>query len=210
MIGIFGGTFDPVHFGHLRAASEALEALPLANLRLLPAGQPPHRSLTFAPAEHRFAMLELALQSQPDLIADDREVRRTGHSFMVDTLLEFREQTGDSPLLLLIGQDAANTLDTWHQWQRLFELAHIVIMRRPDSKHVYSGQLFREVQPRLVSDVKALGETSSGLVLPLEVTQLAISSTRIRSLIAAGRTARFLLPEPVIRYIDENGLYRDD
>ncbi|HMB59272.1 MAG TPA: nicotinate-nucleotide adenylyltransferase [Xanthomonadales bacterium] len=210
MIGIFGGTFDPVHFGHLRAASEALEALPLANLRLLPAGQPPHRSLTFAPAEHRLAMLELALQNQPDLIADDREVRRTGHSFMVDTLRVFREQAGNSPLLLLIGQDAANKLDTWHQWQRLFELAHIVIMRRPDSKHVYSGQLFREVQPRLVSDVQALGETCSGRVLPLEVTQLAISSTRIRSLIAAGRTARFLLPEPVIRYIDEKGLYRED
>jgi len=208
MIGIFGGTFDPVHFGHLRAASEAQEALSLENLRLLPAGNPPHRSLTFASAQHRLAMLRLALEGHPDLAADDREVRRSGHSYMVDTLREIREQEGPVPLLLMIGQDAANKLDSWHQWQQLFELAHIVIMRRPESKHEYSGALYQEVQPRLVSDPNRLRHEPCGSVLPLEVTQLAISSTRIRSLVAEGKSPRFLLPDRVINYIHEHGLYR--
>ena len=207
MIGIFGGTFDPVHFGHLRAASEAKEALGLEQLWLLPAGQPPHRSNTFAAAEHRLAMLRLALEKHPDLRVDDREVRRAGHSYMVDTLREVRGQEGDVPLLLMIGQDAANALDTWHHWKELFSLAHIVIMRRPDSGHAYSAQLRQEMESRQVSDVRLLRNAPSGRVLPLEVTQLAISSTDIRSLVANGKNARFLLPDPVITYIQQNELY---
>ena len=208
MIGIFGGTFDPVHFGHLRAASEARERLSLADLRLLPAGNPPHRATTFAAAEHRLAMLRLALEDHQDLWADDREVRRGGRSYMVDTLREVRSEAGDAPLLLLIGQDAANSLDSWHRWRELFTLAHIVVMRRPDSRHIYSGKLFEQVQPRLVSHLQALGGESAGLILPLEVTQLAISSTDIRRQIAAGESPRFLLPDSVIEYIHGNGLYR--
>ena len=207
MIGIFGGTFDPVHFGHLRAADEAREGLFLSSLRILPAGTPPHRPNTFAAAEHRLAMLRLALEGHDDLWADDREVRRKGFSFMVDTLQEIREEEGEVPLLLMIGQDAANSLDSWHRWQRLFSLAHIVIMRRPDSRHVYSGRLFEEIQPRTVNSPQALSKAPAGLVLPLEVTQLAISSTEIRNRIAAGKSPRFLLPDGVIDYIRKHGLY---
>lgn len=208
MIGIFGGTFDPVHFGHLRAADEAREALSLDDLRLLPAGQPPHRSHTFASAGHRLAMLGLALEGQTGLRADDREVRRSGCSYMVDTLAEIRREEGDVPLLLMIGQDAANSLDSWHEWRSLFDLAHIVVMRRPDSRHEYSEALTRQVQGRLTTDPGRLRESVSGLVLPLEVTQLAISSSFIREKIRSGRSARFLTPESVIRYIGEHGLYR--
>lgn len=208
MIGIFGGTFDPVHFGHLRAANEAKERLSLIDLRLLPAGNPPHRSITYASAHHRLAMLRLALAGHDDLWTDDREVRRSGYSFMVDTLTEIRREEGNIPLLLLIGQDAVNSLDSWHEWQALFTLAHIVIMRRPDSRHDYSGALFREVQPRLVKDPQLLEESPAGLVLPLEVTQLAISATDIRRQIAAGESPRFLLPDRVIDYIHEHRLYR--
>ncbi len=209
MIGIFGGTFDPVHYGHLRAAIEARERLSLDDLRLLPAGNPPHRSMTFASAEHRLAMLKLALSGHDDLWADEREVRRNGYSYMVDTLREIRLEEGDAPLLLMIGQDAANTLDSWHQWQQLFTLAHLVILRRPDSRHVYSGALFKEVQPRVVSDPALLASSPAGLVLPLEVTQLAISSTDIRRKIAGGESVCFLLPDPVIQYIGDNRLYGD-
>lgn len=207
VIGIFGGTFDPVHYGHLRAASEALEALSLADLRLLPAGNPPHRDVTFAPAEHRLAMLKLALEEHGDLWADDREVRRQGHSYMVDTLKEIRNEEGDVPLLLLIGQDAANKLDSWYRWEQLFELAHLVVMRRPDSVHAYSAVLSGEVQPRIVDDPRLLQQSPAGLVLPLEVTQLAISSTNIRHQIAIGKSPRFLLPGNVVKYIRDNGLY---
>lgn len=208
VIGIFGGTFDPVHYGHLRAAVEAREGLGLSSLRLLPAGTPPHRTVTFAAAEHRLNMLRLATEGHPDLEVDDREVRRAGPSYMVDTLAEIRREERATPLLLMIGQDAANELDSWHEWQRLFELAHLVFMRRPDSRHVYSGALFAEVQPRLVDRPEALHDRPCGLVLPLEVTQLAISSTGIRQLIAQGRSPRFLLPDTVIEYLERHAIYR--
>jgi nicotinate-nucleotide adenylyltransferase len=206
-IGIFGGTFDPVHYGHLRAALEAMERLHLQDFRLLPAGTPPHRANTFASADHRLAMLKLALSRYPELQVDDREVRREGSSFMVDTLGEIRREEGEAPILMMIGQDAANVLDQWHDWHKLFDLAHLVIMRRPESKHIYSGALFEQVQPRLVNNPDRLRTSPAGLILPLEVTQLAISSTEIRRQIHAGLSPRFLLPDSVIEYILEHGLY---
>ncbi len=207
-IGIFGGTFDPVHYGHLRAAIEAMEMLQLQDFRLLPAGTPPHRANTFASADHRLAMLKLALFRYPELQMDDRELRREGPSFMVDTLGEIRREAGDAPILTMIGQDAANDLDQWHEWHRLFDLTHLVIMRRPDSKHNYSGALLAQMQQRLVNNPGRLQDSAAGLILPLEVTQLAISSTGIRRQIRAGLSSRFLLPDPVIDYIFEHGLYQ--
>ena len=127
---------------------------------------------------------------------------------MVDTLEEIRREEGAKPLLLVIGQDAANVLDSWHEWQQLFRLTHIVIMRRPDSRDVYSAQLLREIQPRLVHEVRRLQAVPAGRVLALEVTQLAISSTDIRRQIAHGVSPRFLLPDPVLDYIYQHGLYR--
>ena len=206
-IGIFGGTFDPVHYGHLRAALEAMEMLQLQDFRLLPAGTPPHRANTFASADHRLAMLKLALSRYPELQVDDREVRREGSSFMVETLGEIRKEAGDAPILMMIGQDAANVLDQWHEWHRLFDLTHLVIMRRPESKHIYSSALFEQMQPRLVNNPDPLKNSAAGLILPLEVTQLAISSTEIRRQIHAGSSPRFLLPDLVIDYIIEHGLY---
>jgi len=208
--GIFGGTFDPVHYGHLRAASEAGERLELEDLRLLPAGTPPHRPAPFAAAHHRLAMLNLALSGQPDLWADDREIRRPGNSYMVDTLTDIRREEGDVPLLLLIGQDAANALDSWHRWLQLFQLAHIVILRRPDTSQAGSGALLHEFQTRSVKEPLPLRQKPAGLVYSLEVTQLAISSTDIRRQIAGGNSPRFLLPDSVIGYIRDNRLYTDD
>lgn len=208
LLAIFGGTFDPVHFGHLRAAVEARESLGIDRLNLMPAGTPPHRDTTFASAAHRLAMLRLAVQDYADLPVDPREVLREGYSWMVDTLAEIRTETGpDRPLALLLGQDAVNHLDSWKDWRRLFELAHIVIMRRPESAHAYSAELLAEIQPRLVSDPADLQQHSGGRVMPLEVTQLAISSTDIRQRLQAGKSCRFLLPKEVIRYIRQHGLY---
>jgi nicotinate-nucleotide adenylyltransferase len=127
---------------------------------------------------------------------------------MVDTLAEIRREVGDVPLLLMIGQDAANSLDSWHEWRELFGLAHIVVMRRPDSRHEYSDALIQQVKNRQTMDPGRLCESASGLVLPLEVTQLAISSSYIRERIRSGKSARFLTPESVIGYIREHGLYR--
>jgi nicotinate-nucleotide adenylyltransferase len=208
-IGIFGGTFDPVHYGHLRTAAEAMEKLQLTEFRLMPAGTPPHRSAPGASAEHRLAMLKLALSGYRDMVLDEREVRRKGYSFMVETLAEIRLEEGDTPVLLMIGQDAANSLDEWHQWRSLFELAHLVIMRRPESKYAYSGVLFEQVQNRVVDDPAKLTGSPAGRVLPLEVTQLAISSSDIRRRIRTGLSPRFLLPDPVIAYIRQQQLYAE-
>lgn len=207
MIGVFGGTFDPVHFGHLRAALEVQEILNISDFRLLPAGTPPHRAPPVASAGHRLAMLRLAVAGHPGMTVDDRETLRKGNSYMVDTLSEIRRESGDAPLVLLIGQDAANALDTWHEWKSLFSLAHLVIMRRPESLVSWSGELLESMQQRLVDQPERLGENTAGLVLPLEVTQLAISSTGIRSRLYAGQSVSFLLPDRVIDYILQNRLY---
>lgn len=206
-IGILGGTFDPVHFGHLRAAVEAREKLGLEDFRLLPAGTPPHRTDTEATSVQRLEMLRLAAASCPELQVDDREVRRAGASFMIDTLAEIRGEEGDAPVLLLIGQDAANTLDSWHRWQGLFDLAHLVVMRRPDAHFQCRGELRRQIESRRVDGPQHLQHAPAGCVLALEVTQLDISSTFIRTLFAQRRSPRFLMPEPVIEYILERRLY---
>ena len=207
-IGIFGGTFDPVHYGHLRAALEAREKLGVAELRLLPAGQPPHREAPGAGAQHRLAMLERAAEGVPGFSVDDREVRRDGHSYMSDTLQEIRREAGAAPLLLLIGQDAVNDLDRWHEWRRLFELAHLVVMRRPNAHGSYHGELKLQMERRRASRVEELLEAPAGRVFALAVTQLEISATAIRALIANGRSPGFLLPPAVVDYIERHHLYR--
>ena len=206
-IGILGGTFDPVHFGHLRAAVEAAEKLGLDDLRLLPAGIPPHRAQPVASATQRLAMLQLAIARCPGLQVDDREVQRPGSSFMVDTLTAIRSDIGDSPLLLLVGQDAANELDSWHRWRDLFDLAHLVVLRRPDAHFSCRAELSAQIERRRVDGPGPVHEAASGLVLSLEITQLDISSTFIRELFAAGRSPRFLIPDEVIDYIHQQRLY---
>ncbi|QOC22102.1 nicotinate-nucleotide adenylyltransferase [Wenzhouxiangella sp. AB-CW3] len=204
---VFGGTFDPVHYGHLRAAAEVSEKLDVDDFRLLPAGQPPHRDLTGAEAYHRLAMLELALAPYPDLTVDEREVRREGPSYMVETLHSIRRESADAPVILCLGQDAANQLAGWHRWRELFELAHLVVMKRPRSRPRYPDAVARELAPRRARSTAALMNEPAGRVRNLEVTQLAISSTDIRNRLAAGRDPRFLLPATVLAYIRKHGLY---
>ena len=160
-----------------------------------------------ASARHRLAMLRLAVAGDPAFRVDDREIRRGGHSYMVDTLEDFRKEAGSAPLLLMIGQDAANALDSWHQWRRLFELAHIVVMRRPEAHFNCRGELREQIEMRRTAELGALSGSEAGCVLALEVTQLDISSTLIRNLLAEGRSPRFLLPRSVLDHIHAQGLY---
>ncbi len=208
---VFGGTFDPVHFGHLRAAAELSQQLAVDDFRILPAGQPPHRTDTLATATQRLTMLELALHEHPGIRIDDREIRRAGPSYMADTLAEIRAEIGPTrPLLLALGQDAANQLDRWHCWQQLPLLAHLLVMTRPDNAPTYAGKLEQQLRPRKVADTQALWRKAAGAVLHLNITELAISSTDIRARIASGSDPAFLLPASVIAYIKAQGLYRAD
>ncbi|NNE05458.1 MAG: nicotinate-nucleotide adenylyltransferase [Xanthomonadales bacterium] len=204
---ILGGTFDPVHFGHLRAAEEIRETLDMDEFRFLPCGQPPHRDAPHASASQRLEMLRLALADWPDFTVDDREVLRQGPSYMVDTLSDFRTEYPDAALVLVIGQDAANSLDHWHRWRALPGLAHLVIMSRHGDTARY---------PKAVEDVllagkadrpRSLADSPAGRVLNVAIDSLPVSASAIRALISSGRSARFLVPDPVLRYIQQQGLY---
>ena len=208
-IAVLGGTFDPVHFGHLRAALEAREKLGIDTHRLVPAGQPLLRDPPVASAKQRLEMLRLALGDVPGFHVDDREICRDGPSYMVDTLTGLRSEHPGVPLILLVGQDAANALDRWHRWESLFELAHLAVMRRPDTVSHYPDELAAVMQERRVEKPDSLMDSDAGRVVYLEITQLEISSTAIRRLFSAGHSARFLLPDSVIGYIHRHRLYQN-
>lgn len=206
-IGIFGGTFDPVHFGHLRPALELLEQLPLAEIRFIPCRHPPHRQTPVASPEQRLTLLQLAIAGEPKFRLDRREITRPGPSYMVDTLASLRAEQGNRPLCLLLGMDSFQGLCGWHRWAELIELAHLLVMQRPGETLPREGPLRHLLAARSMRNSAQLEQQAAGLILPLEVTQLAISSTRIRSEIGAGRSARYLLPNTVWEYIQEKRLY---
>ena len=207
MLGIFGGTFDPVHFGHLRPALELAEALRLDEMRLLPAGRPPHRDPPVAPPEARRHMVELAIEPEPTLQLDDRELRRPGPSWMVDTLTELRAEVGDRPLLLVVGSDAVASLHHWHRWRELFRLAHLVVAGRPGWEPSPQAPAWAELEERRLASAEALAERPAGGVLFRAVTPLEISSTAIRRLLAEGGNPRYLLPETVLQWIRRHRIY---
>jgi len=207
-LALLGGTFDPVHYAHLRCADEARVKLGLESLYLLPAGVPPHRASPQASNPQRLKMLQLALAEFPQLQIDTRELDRDGPSYMVDTLQELRNESPQRPLLLLIGQDAANDLDRWQRWQDLFELAHIVIMTRPGQRPAYRSELEQQIDRRLHTDVQSMLESTAGGVLALQVTAIDVCATTIKTMIGLGRSPRGMLPGPVLDYINEEGLYQ--
>jgi nicotinate-nucleotide adenylyltransferase len=211
-IGILGGTFDPIHFGHLRLAEEMLELANLQQIRFIPAGTPPHRDFPQVSAQHRSAMVQLAIVDQPAFMLDDREVESTTPCYTVDTLRELREELGTSqPLCLLMGGDAFLQLHTWHEWEHLFELAHIVVGYRPgftlkDRIHTATPALLQHYQQRLCA-ADVLSQQPSGGIAELAIPKLEISATLIRSRVAENRTIRYLLPNAVADYIHQHHLY---
>ena len=205
MIGIFGGTFDPVHYGHLRSALEVKEIFGLSEVRLIPSAQPPHREQPAASALMRLHMLDLAIKNQRGLSIDTRELTRSGASYMVDTLKSLRQELKDEPLLLFIGSDAFNQLNTWYQWQHLFEYAHIAVMTRPGFEIQNLDEFFKA---RLTSRITELAQNLAGKLYFQQVTQLDISATAIRNMIAKQQNPGFLLPDTVIAYIRHHKLYQ--
>lgn len=208
MIGIFGGMFDPVHCGHLRAMVELRDHLSLTELRVVPCANPAHRAGAVASAQARVAMLTAALREMSGCVVDDREIRRGGPSYTVDTLLELRREKPDGPLCLLVGHDAFARLDSWHRWQEIFDLAHVVVARRPGiADDTLGASLRAAVAGRLTDDPTALRRRPSGLVFMSDTTELAISSTALRADAAAGRSLQWLVPPAVAELIETNGWY---
>ena len=176
---------------------------------MLPAHVPWHRTPPIASADERLHMLELALAGQDRLVADGRELRRAGPTYSVETLLEVRSEVGpERPVALAIGADAFKKVASWHRWRELFELAHVVVLTRPGHEAAFEAEVAGEWFARRVADAASLRDRPAGAVLPLAVTALEISATKVRALIASGRDPRFLLSEPVAAYVRERGLYR--
>jgi nicotinate-nucleotide adenylyltransferase len=208
---LLGGTFDPVHDGHLGLADDVRRGLALPEIRLVPAGDPPHRGGPAAPAEDRLAMLRLAVEGRPGLVVDEREVARDGKSYTVLTLKEVRREIGGRPLLLVVGADSFLSLPTWHRWREIFALAHVVVAARPGTVLAPSGDLAAEWTARRVGAPDALSSAPAGTIYEQAIAARPISSTAVREQLArgaAGREAvRQMMPPAVLRYIDQHRLY---
>jgi nicotinate-nucleotide adenylyltransferase len=209
-IGLFGGMFDPIHYGHLRTAFELWQSLKLAEVRFMPAGSPPHKQITHASAELRLAMVSAAIASQKGFVVDDREVRRQGVSYSYDTLAELRAEMPDRSLCLLLGMDAFLGLPDWHRWRELLDLAHIVVAHRPGWKAPTMGPLGEVMVDRGTGSVRDLHDQLAGRIYIRAVTQLEISSTDLRQVITSGQDPRYLVPEEVRKIIRETGCYAPD
>jgi nicotinate-nucleotide adenylyltransferase len=211
-VGILGGTFDPVHFGHLRLAEEAREVLGLKPVIWIPAGRPPHRAPPDTPAEARREMVRLAIEDNPAFMLDDSELRGTGPSYTVVTLERIRQRLGPAqPLVLLLGVDAFLGLPTWYRWRDLFALSHLGVADRPGyplQMRDLPEPLAAEFPGRLRQDHLALRDSPAGCIVPFDMTPLAISATRLRAAFESGRSGRYLLPDRVREYIEVSRLYR--
>ena len=206
-MGIFGGTFDPIHYGHLRTAFELLQALRFEEVRFIPCGDPPHRGATFAAAAQRLRMAELAVAGQDGFTVDDRELRRKGPSYTIDTLLTLREEFSDRSLCLIVGMDAFLGLQEWHRWGEILDVAHIIVAHRPGWRAPDIGPLGDLIAELGTHRIDNLHMTVNGRIHIHAVTQLEISSTEIRDLVAAGRDPRFLMPDAVRDEIEKSGCY---
>ncbi len=197
-IGLFGGTFTPIHNGHLRLALELRERLKLDRVHIVPSARPPHRAAPEVSPQRRLEWARLACAGEPSLIVDDREIRRDGPSYTYDTVAEVHAEQAGATLVLLLGDDAANQLHTWHRWRELFELANLIFVERPYEPSAPSPELARFLRGRRAANAAELLALPRGRWMSVSIPPLAISSTRIRGLLAAGRSIRGLVPEAVI------------
>jgi nicotinate-nucleotide adenylyltransferase len=212
-LGILGGTFDPIHFGHLRLAEELARTLKLAAVRFVPSGTPPHRAAPQASSAHRVAMARLALAGNASFALDEREIRRSGPGYTFDTLTEIRAEVGPAqPLVLIVGADAFLDFAAWHRWHELFGLAHVAVAHRPGFpverwRESMPQPLARECDARLMHQPLAVHLAPGGGIVVVPFTALDISATAIRELVRAGDSPRYLLPDPVLDYIRSENLY---
>jgi nicotinate-nucleotide adenylyltransferase len=212
-VGIFGGAFAPFHNGHLRLAIEARDQLGLERVHLVPTARSLHRSESRISPARRLEWLKLALRKEKNLIADDREVLRSGPSFTVETLIELRQQYPQAPLVLLMGADAFAHLHSWHRWQEIFDLAHLAVVARHGAKLAASPDCARFLQDRRVSNAQGIQEKIGGHWLQLDLPLLDISSTRIRRLLKTGRSVRGLVPDAILNHMtaaDRAALTQDE
>ncbi len=206
-VAILGGTFDPIHYGHLRSALSLMCDFAIDEVRFVPAAQPPHRDCPAVSAEQRLAMVRLAVQDQPGFVVDDRELHRDGPSFTVDTLEALKQEQPKSRLQLIMGMDAFEKFQQWHRWPRILELANLLIIHRPGNLLPQAVEIAALLAERERPVEESLLQVN-GAIAVAEVTPLDISATKIRNALNCGKSPRYLLPDAVIQFIEDNQLYR--
>lgn len=210
LIGILGGTFDPIHNGHIRLALEAKEQLSLDQVRLIPLNFPPHRSTPVASAIHRRTMIELAISDEENLCVDIRELDSDEISYSINTLKSLRQEFADDALCLILGRDAFNKIDSWKDWEELLDYAHIIVANRPgESDKVETQDLEQWVKHHKSNQFASLKENLSGTIYFIEIPMLDISSSMIRQKTLQHETIDELLPSSTLTYIKDNHLYLD-
>lgn len=215
-IGLFGGTFNPIHFGHLRPAQEVLERFALDKIVFIPSALPPHKHTTYlTDAKYRLEMIRLAIQDCPHFEASDVEVQRCGHSYTIDTIRYFTSILSDSKLYFIIGTDAFWDIDSWKSYQELFSLISFIVMSRPGSSDNIDGKALQDYLKKRVSEGYFFSEPESACIHPekqavfgTSVSFMDISSTMIRSLISQNKSIRFLMPDSVQKFIELKGLFK--
>jgi nicotinate-nucleotide adenylyltransferase len=207
---VFGGTFDPIHHGHLRSAIELRELLQADELRLMPSHQPPLRGRPGGTARQRLEMVQLAAANEPGFVVDDRELSRDGASYTVDSLRELRTELGDGvALTMVMGSDAYAKLHRWHRWQSLLDYANVWVIERADHPLQADGEVAAAMDARRLASVEQLRARAAGGFFSSRLIQLPISATDIRARVAAGRSIRYLLPDAVAERIAHWGLYQN-
>ncbi len=207
-LGLFGGTFDPIHFGHLGAAADVHASCQLASVVFVPAANPPLRDTPIASAEQRLEMVELAVAGDVRFSVDSRELESSGPSYSVTTLESFHADHGDVSLYLIIGIDAFLNIEKWYQWERLFELAHLVIMQRPEFKSLQELKLGNWLMSKCRSNFGDLAAVRYGYIYFCNVGPYKISGSEIRRRIVSGVSVSKMVPPEVLSYIKETGLYQ--
>jgi nicotinate-nucleotide adenylyltransferase len=206
-IGILGGTFDPIHYGHLRTALEVQTALGLEQVRFVPSARPPHRPAPGTPPELRAKLVGAAIADRESFVLDEREISREGPSYTVDTLASLRDEFPDRPLVLVLGADAFLGLPEWHRWERVTDYAHIVVARRPGWPLPRDGEIGALLSAHRAAGPEELKMRRSGRIHIQDVTQLEISASTLRASIAAGIEPKYLLPDNVWAMIRDTGCY---
>ncbi len=209
LIGLLGGTFDPIHCGHLRLAIEMKEQLGLSRVLLIPAHLPPHRDTPQVDAPTRLALVRAAIDGIPGLEVDDRELQRAEASYTIETLRSLHGEHPGQRYCLLLGMDAFCHFNSWYQWQDILQFCHLGIAGRPGSSRPQAGPVAKLLAHSQINEVAGLDTTPAGKIIIREIPALEISATGIRQNIATKRTISFLVPPKVQQIIREKWLYQD-
>lgn len=207
--GIFGGTFDPIHIGHIEPVIEAAKQVNIDKIALMPCHIPTHKSVSSTSSHHRLEMAKLTCQQYPIFYPDDREIKRGKPTYSIDTLRELRQEYPTHPLCFFIGMDSLLTINSWYQWQELFDLCHFIVCQRPDHDTEFSAEIVRLLQCRQVSDTTELHNNLAGKIYIASTKQIAVSSTALRQRLHDNVPVDSLIPESVINYILQYKLYQD-